>query len=129
MANFATLSSVLAGCATRVTPDACGSLFAAATGRNGAAPADTLAAAVSIAHDMSYKPDRIFALLDAFYPVPKGKNLRATPFMPYLSFAPSAWVLPLKFTGGGYTGGAKVMFDSKGNAWSGANFIVGSVRP
>ena len=46
--------------------------------------------------------------------------------MPYLSVAPSAWVLPLKFTGGGYTGGAKVMFDSEGNAWSGANFIVGS---
>ncbi|MDR3435319.1 hypothetical protein [Telmatospirillum sp.] len=70
--------------------------------------------------------DRVFALLDAFYPVPKGKNLRETPYMPYLSVAPSAWVLPLKFAGGGYTGGAKVMFDSKGNAWSGANFIVGS---
>ena len=38
----------------------------------------------------------------------------------------SAWVLPLKFTGGGYTAGAKVMFDSEGNAWSGANFLVGS---
>ena len=127
MANFATLSSVLAGCATRAKPAACDSLFAAATGRNDAAPTDTLTAAVSIAHDMGYKPQRIFALLDAFYPVPKGKNLRETPCLPYLSFAPSAWVLPLKFTGGGYTGGAKVMFDSKGNAWSGANFIVGSV--
>ena len=127
MANFATLSSVLAGCATRVKTDACNELFAAATGRGGTAPSDTLTAAVSIAHDMGYKPERVFALLDAFYPVPKGKNLRETPFMPYLSFAPSAWVLPLKFTGGGYTGGAKVMFDSKGNAWSGANFIVGSV--
>ena len=103
MANFATLSSVLAGCATRVKPDACSSLFAAATGRDGVAPADTLASAIFIAHDMGYKPDRVFALLDAFYPVPKGKNLRATPFMPYLSVAPSAWVMPLKFTGGGYT--------------------------
>ncbi|MGO8738431.1 hypothetical protein [Rhodoblastus sp.] len=126
MANFATLSNVLAGCATRVKARACDDLFAAATGRTGVAPADTLAAAASIAHDMGYKPDRVFALLDAFYPVPKGKNLRETPYMPYLSVAPSAWVLPLKFAGGGYTGGAKVMFDSKGNAWSGANFIVGS---
>jgi hypothetical protein len=57
--------------------------------------------------------------------VPQGKHLRATPYMPYLSFAPGAWVLPLKFAGGGYAGGAKVMFDSEGNAWSGANFIVG----
>jgi hypothetical protein len=125
MANFATVSSVLAGCATSVKADACASLFTAATGRDGKAPADTLAAALSIAHNAGYKPERVFALLDAFYPVPEGKKLRATPFMPYLSFAPGAWVLPLKFAGGGYAGGAKVMFDSEGNAWSGANFIVG----
>jgi hypothetical protein len=99
-------------------------LFTAATGRDGKAPTDTLSAAVAIAHNMSYKPERVFALLDAFYPV-QGRGLRRTPFLPYLSFAPSAWVLPLHFTGGGYTGGAKVMFDSEGNAWSGANFIVG----
>ena len=94
-------------------------------GRDGKVPADTLAAALSIAHNAGYKPERVFALLDAFYPVPKGKKLRAAPFMPYLSFAPGAWVLPLKFAGGGIAGGAKVMFDSQGNAWIGANFIVG----
>jgi hypothetical protein len=127
MMNFATLSSVMAGCTTLVKPDACSNFFAAATGRDGQTPTDTLTAAISIAHNMAYKPERVFALLDAFYPVPQGKQLRPTPFLPYQSFAPSAWVLPLKFTGGGYTGGAKVMFDSKGNAWSGANFIVGSV--
>ena len=27
----------------------------------------------------------------------KGKTMRAVPFMPYLSFQPSAWVLPLMF--------------------------------
>ena len=125
MANFATLSSVLAGCTTRVKADACDSLFAAATGRDGKAPTDTLAAALSIAHNAGFKPERVFALLDAFYPVPQGKHLRATPFIPYLNFAPGAWVLPLKFSGGGNAGGAKVMFDSEGNAWSGDNFIVG----
>ncbi len=125
MANFATLSSVLAGCTTRVKADACDSLFAAATGRDGKAPTDTLAAALSIAHNAGFKPERVFALLDAFYPVPQGKHLRATPFMPYLNFAPGAWVLPLKFSGGGNAGGAKVMFDSEGDAWSGDNFIVG----
>jgi hypothetical protein len=125
MANFATLSNVIAGCTTLVKPDACSSLFAAAAGRDGKVPADTLAAALSIARSAGYRPERVFALLDAFYPVPDGKKLRATPFMPYLSFAPGAWVLPLKFAGGGYEGGAKVMFDSHGNAWVGANFIVG----
>jgi hypothetical protein len=125
MANFGTLANVIAGCAIQIKVDACNSLFAAATGRDGKVPADTLAAALSIAHNAGYKPDRVFALLDTFYPVPEGKKLRATPFKPYLSFAPGAWVLPLKFAGGGDAGGAKVMFDSKGNAWSGANFIVG----
>ena len=51
--------------------------------------------------------------------------MRATAFMPYLSFSPGAWVLPLKFSGGGNAGGAKVMFDSEGNAWNGDNFVVG----
>ncbi|EXI74740.1 MAG: Streptogramin lyase [Candidatus Accumulibacter sp. SK-11] len=126
MANFATLSSVLAGCVSRIKADACESLFAAATGRDGKVPANTLAAAHSIARDAGYRPERIFALLDAFYPVPNGKKLRSIPYLPYLSVAPSAWILPLKFAGGGYVGGAKVLFDSQGNAWSGANFIVGS---
>ena len=56
MANFATLSSVLAGRAIRVKPDACSSLFAAATVMDGKAPTDTLTAAISIAHNMAYKP-------------------------------------------------------------------------
>ena len=60
-----------------------------------------------------------------FYPVPIGKNLRPVPFMPYLNTAPSAWVLPLKFDGGGYRAGGKAMFDSEGNLWVGDNFTVG----
>ena len=125
MANFATLASVMAGCVTRVTADACTSVFTAATGPDGNAPTDTLAAAYSIARNAAYKPERVFALLEAFYPV-EGQKLRPTPFLPYLSRAPSAWVLPLKFAGGGLVGGAKIMFDSEGNAWIGANFVAGS---
>ncbi|WP_035357479.1 hypothetical protein [Edaphobacter aggregans] len=45
--------------------------------------------------------------------------------MPYLNWVPSAWVLPLKFTGGGYVAGGKAMFDSEGNLWVGDNFTVG----
>ena len=45
--------------------------------------------------------------------------------MPYLNCAPSAWVLPLKFDGGGYRAGGKAMFDSEGNLWVGDNFTVG----
>jgi len=125
MANFATLANVLAGCVTRVSDDACPKLFAAATPPQGAAPTNTLTAAESIALHPWYQPERLFALLDQFYPVPKDENLRAVPFMPYLNWAPSAWVLPLKFDGGGYRAGGKAMFDSEGDLWVGDNFTVG----
>src|SRR6516165_4483888 len=125
MANFATLADLLAGCATRVTADACPQLYTAAIPPKGDAPNDTLAAAQSIARYSWYKPERLFALLEQFYPVPQGKNLRPVPYKPYLNFAPSAWVLPLKFDGGGYRAGGKAMFDSEGNLWVGDNFTVG----
>ena len=51
--------------------------------------------------------------------------MRPVPFMPYLQVAPSAWVLPLKFDGGGYRAGGKAMFDGEGNLWVGNNFTIG----
>jgi hypothetical protein len=124
MANFATLANLLSGCVARLADGACDKLFAAATPPTGSAPTDTLTAAESIARHPWYKPERLFALLDEFYPK-KGLGLRATPFNPYLSFAPSAWVLPLKFDGGGYVAGGKMMVDSQGNLWVSDNFTVG----
>jgi streptogramin lyase len=126
MANFATLGNILAGCTTQVTADACAKLFAATTSPTGVVPTDTLAVAEAIARNPAYQTNKIFALLDAFYPVPSGKKMRVTPYMPYLTFAPSAWVLPLKFAGGGISGGGKLMIDSQGNVWVGNNFVVGA---
>jgi hypothetical protein len=63
MANFATLSTLLAGCVTQVKPDACGCLFAAATPPNGQVPGNTLAAAEAVARNAAYQPDKLFALL------------------------------------------------------------------
>jgi hypothetical protein len=59
LANFASLSSVLAGCNSQVTTDACSKLFAAATGPDGKKPTDTLAAAESIARSPWHKPEKI----------------------------------------------------------------------
>jgi hypothetical protein len=124
MANFATLADLLSGCATLVTANACDRLFIATTPPKGAAPTNTLTAAQSIARYPWYQPEKLFGLLDEFYSVPAGKTMRAVPFMPYLSFPPSAWVLPLKFDGGGYRAGGKAMFDSEGNLWVGDNFKI-----
>lgn len=87
MANFATLANTLPGCVTQVQADACDALFLAAQGPTGATPADTLAAAQAIARAPWYQPGRVFALLDAFYPVPQGKTVRAVPYAPYLQWA------------------------------------------
>src|SRR5690349_5726976 len=125
MANFATLADLLSACATRVTADACSKLFAAATDPHGNVPKDTLAAAENIARYPWYRSEQIFSLLDEFYPIPDRKTMRPVPFMPYLRFPPSAWVLPLKFDGGGYVAGGKAMFDSEGNLWVGDNFTIG----
>ena len=99
--------------------------FRCHTPPKGKRPTDTLNAAQSIARYPWYQPERLFVLLDELYPVPAGKTMRAVPFMPYLNFPPSAWVLPLKFDGGGYRAGGKAMFDSEGNLWVGDNFTVG----
>jgi hypothetical protein len=90
MAYFATLADLLAGCTTRVNPEACSKLFTASTPPSGSAPTDTLTAAQSIARAPWYQPERLFALLDLFYPVPpvrldgqpRRPNLRAVPYMP-----------------------------------------------
>jgi hypothetical protein len=130
MANFGTLANVIAGCITRVRPDACNQFFAATTPPSGGAPSDTLLATEVVAFFPWHQPDKIFALLNEFYPLPKpgtpGKLLRDTPYLPYLTFAPSAFVFPLKFTGGGVSGGGKLMIDSEGNAWVADNFTVGA---
>ena len=57
--------------------------MAAATPK-GEVPSDTLTVAQAIARFPWYQPQRIFALLEAFYPVPHSKTMRAVPHMPYL---------------------------------------------
>ena len=124
LANFGTLANVLAGCATAVKADACSALFAAAAPPAGSAPTDTLAAVESIVRYPWHQPEKIFALLGDFYPAQPRKP-RPSPFQPSLAFAPSAWIFPLKFDGGGARGIGKLMFDSQGNAWGADNFLFG----
>jgi hypothetical protein len=125
MANFATLADVLSGCVVQVKAAACSALFAASTSPTGTPPTDTLAAAESVARYPWYQPNRLYALLGEFYQVSPVNHMLTVPYMPYLNWAPSAWVLPLKFDGGGYRAGGKAMFDSEGNLWVGDNFSIG----
>jgi streptogramin lyase len=126
LATFSTLGDLLAGCITRVQGDACQKFFAAATPPGAVAPTDTLMAAQNIARNPSNQAQGLFALLDAFYPVPAGKHWRPVPFIPYLSFAPSAWTLSLIYAGGGFNSAGGIAFDGEGNVWGGDNFLVGA---
>ena len=101
-------------------------LFAAATAPDGTVPTDTLEAAQSIARNsVVSSPSGCLRCSRRSIAIPPGKTMLAVPYMPYLRFAPSAWVLPLKFDGGGYRAGGKAMFDSEGNLWVGDNFTIG----
>ena len=126
LATFNTLANLLAGCITRVHGDACNKLFAVATPPAGVAPTDTLAAAQNIARNSSHQAQRLFALLNEFYPVPTGKLWRPVPFIPYLSFAPGAWTLSLVYAGAGMNSMGGIAFDGEGNMWGGDNFLVGA---
>ena len=125
MANFATLADLLAACVNRVKPDACSSLFEAARPPSGGLPTNTLNTSETIALFPWHQADKIYALLRQFYPVSPANHMLDVPYMPYLNWVPSAWVLPLKFDGGGYRAGGKAMFDSEGNFWASNNFTVG----
>jgi len=126
LATLNTLADLLAACITRVRGDACSALFAAATPPGGAAPTNTLTAAHNVARHPTHHAQSLFALLDAFYPVPVGKGWRPVPFIPYLSFAPSAWTLSLVFAGGGLNSLGGIAIDGDGNMWADDNFLVGS---
>jgi hypothetical protein len=126
LATFNTLANLLSGCVTQVHGDACNKLFAVATPPGGVAPTDTLTAAQNIARNPSHQAQKLFALLDAFYPVPPGERWRAVPFIPYLNFAPSAWTLSLVYAGGGLNSLGGIAIDGEGNMWADDNFLVGS---
>jgi len=126
LATFNTLANLLAGCITRVHDDACNKLFAVATPPGGAAPTDTLTAAQNIARNPAHQAQALFALLDDFYPVAAGGRWRPVPFIPYLSFAPSAWTLSLVYAGGGLNSLGGIAIDGEGNMWADDNFLVGS---
>jgi hypothetical protein len=126
LATFNTLANFLTACITRVQGNACNKFFAVATPPGGVTPTDTLTAAQNIARNPSHQAQKLFALLDAFYPVPAGKAWREVPFIPYLSFAPSAWTLSLVYAGGGLNSLGGIAIDGEGNMWADDNFLVGA---
>ncbi len=130
MANFATLADVMAGCITRVKR-----MRAASFSRRPRLPAGALRRIRCwrlrwLRSSPGTIPIRFSRCSMSFIRCPSWElpasycGIRR--YLPYLTFAPSAFVFPLKFSGGGVSGGGKLMIDSEGNAWVADNFTVGA---
>lgn len=71
-----------------------------------------------------FQPNKQFDLFTELYP--RGKELRATPFVPYLEMSPNEFALAVRFSGGGIYSPGKLEMDKKGNIWTGNNWMPGS---
>ncbi len=108
-ATIDTLANILTSCVGTGGPTSqqCGTLFtAAATG--GAALTDTASAAISIAHHPNTGVNQLFAL----------QSQSSAIFQPALANAPTSWILPVSFAGGGLNEPAGLAIDSAGNVWA-----------
>lgn len=109
------LANSLATCISSSGGAPCSALFGATTPSQGAAPVDTIGAALQIAHEPATNVALIFAMAGT-----------TPPFLPSLTAAPLDWTMMLKFSGGGLSAPTGIALDAAGNAWL-ANSSGGSV--
>jgi hypothetical protein len=126
LASLDTLGSLVAAYSTVANDDWRARFLKAATPSDGAAPNTMLEAIADIAREPWADPKGLYALFDEAYPQPKDGARRAAPFVPYLFYAPDDFALSLAFAGGGTYSAGRLMFDAKGNLWSGQNWMPGS---
>ena len=103
-----TLANILAACVGTSGPASqqCSTLFTTTVA--GGALADTASAAISIAHHPSSGVSQLFAL----------QSQSSATFQPALATAPTSWILPVSFAGGGLNAPAGLAIDSAGNVWA-----------
>ncbi len=110
-ATINSLGNSLAACVNSVgySSTQCTTLLgdAKSNGTTGTTPTDTATAAINIAHYPSANTSSIFGLAAAI----------GTPFVPTLSSAPTSYILPIQFTGGGLMAPEFIAIDSQGNAF------------
>ena len=115
-----TLAALMATCGAAKKPEACKELLSITGGSN------TLAALHSIATAPYSNADKLFALFTKSYPYPKGEGRRNSSFLPYLEWEPKDFALMIRLTGGGTYSAGRLMFDDRGQLWSGQNWMPGS---
>jgi hypothetical protein len=110
-AEMNTLANILAACVnstggTAGDNSSCGNLFVAATPTGGAAPTDTIAAAVNIAKSPGTNVASLFSLSSGM-----------APFQPALTQAPNNFLIGVNYSGGGLNAPSGLAVDAMGNIW------------
>jgi len=103
LANLLNACVAYTGAAGSTNP--CNQLFNLTT-MKGVAPANTLDAAINLAHNAGSNVSALYAQSSA-----------STAFKPVLASAPSDWTISINFTGGGMNGPTGVGVDGQGNVW------------
>jgi hypothetical protein len=113
MAEFNSLSNLLAACVSATVAMPCNALFAATRTPSGQVPADTLQAAVNIAHYPGNRAATLFLL----------SRIRML-YQPALNSAPDAWTIAIRYDGNGheFDGPGNMAIDQDGNVWSTNNY-------
>jgi hypothetical protein len=113
MAEFNSLSNLLAGCVDATIALPCNALFAATRTPSGQVPGDTLQAAVNIAHYPGSRAAALFLL----------SRVRML-YQPALNSAPEAWTIAIRYDGNGheFDGPGNMAVDQDGNVWSTNNY-------
>jgi len=111
VAKLNTLANILAACVNSTGSGVCDSLFKDATPKGGAAPANTIEAALGIARNPSANVAELFAMPTA-----------TAPFQPTLSTAPADWTLAITYSGAGLDTPGSIAVDADGNVWA-ANYF------
>ncbi|MBX3358870.1 MAG: NHL repeat-containing protein [Phycisphaeraceae bacterium] len=111
MQTFNSLANLLAGA---IRGGHFGALLFLATPPGGPPPADTLQAAVNIAHYPWQNPLALYLVSQAYQP-----------YQPSRSHAPITWTLALKYTGNGheFDGPGAMAFDARGDVWICNNYM------
>jgi hypothetical protein len=104
--KLAALADVIAPCVNSDGTTGCTPLFTATTPSGGAAPRDTLSAALSIVKHPATNVAATYALIPA-----------TPPYATTLTQAPNDWTLSLAVSGGGVSQPTGLDIDSAGNVW------------
>jgi len=110
LATLRTLADIVATCSGG-TKAQCATFYTAARGPRGSKPDAIPTALQAIARNPWHSPGKIFALP------------RTTTYTPTLAKAPTAWVLSLKYVGGGFDAPGRMAIDAQGNLWTGNNWM------